>query len=57
MGSRSAEMYFVAHPLQAIGVQGTENGVAVTTKNPKTVQQPAKTFVTVNYGPSSSNRK
>ena len=42
---------------KAVGVQATENGVAVTTKNPKTVQQPAKTFVTVNYGPSSSNRK
>ncbi|KAJ5753838.1 uncharacterized protein N7511_007991 [Penicillium nucicola] len=42
---------------KAVGVQGTENGVAVTTKNPKYPQQPAKNIVTVTYGPSSANRK
>lgn len=43
---------------QAIGVQGTENGgVTVTTKKTSAPQQPAKTFVNVNYGPKTSTRK
>jgi hypothetical protein len=42
---------------QAVGVQATENGVAVTTKKPSNPQQPAQNLVTVTYGPSTSNRK
>ncbi|KAJ5302045.1 hypothetical protein PENANT_c008G10416 [Penicillium antarcticum] len=42
---------------KAIGVQGTENGVAVTTKKPTNPQQPAKNIVTVTYGPSTATRK
>ncbi|BCR89065.1 60S ribosomal protein L28 [Aspergillus chevalieri] len=43
---------------KAIGVQGTENGgVTVTTKKTSAPQQPAKTFVNVNYGPKTSTRK
>ncbi|KAJ5476011.1 hypothetical protein N7475_001740 [Penicillium sp. IBT 31633x] len=42
---------------KAIGVQATENGVAVTTKKPSNANQPAKNLVTVTYGPSTSTRK
>ncbi|CAP80103.1 hypothetical protein N7519_007642 [Penicillium mononematosum] len=42
---------------KAVGVQATENGVAVTTKKPSNPQQPAQNLVTVTYGPSTSNRK
>ncbi|OQE13145.1 hypothetical protein PENFLA_c053G06774 [Penicillium flavigenum] len=42
---------------KAVGVQATENGVAVTTKKPSNPQQPAQNVVTVTYGPSTSNRK
>ncbi|KAJ5545345.1 Ribosomal protein L28e [Penicillium sp. DV-2018c] len=45
------------HSFKAIGVQGTENGVAVITKKPSNPHQPAQNLVTVTYGPSSSNRK
>ncbi|KAJ5932709.1 hypothetical protein N7516_007198 [Penicillium verrucosum] len=42
---------------KAVGVQATENGVAVTTKKPSNPQQPAQNVVTVTYGPSTSTRK
>ncbi|CAI7610154.1 unnamed protein product [Penicillium discolor] len=42
---------------KAVGVQATENGVAVTTKKPSNPQQPASNVVTVTYGPSTSTRK
>ncbi|CAG8901907.1 unnamed protein product [Penicillium egyptiacum] len=42
---------------KAIGVQATENGVAVTTKKPSNPQQPGQNLVTVTYGPRTSNRK
>ncbi|KAJ5972657.1 uncharacterized protein N7479_002575 [Penicillium vulpinum] len=42
---------------KAIGVQATENGVAVTTKKPSNPQQPGQNLVTVTYGPKTSTRK
>ncbi|KAJ5783678.1 uncharacterized protein N7518_009355 [Penicillium psychrosexuale] len=42
---------------KAVGVQPTENGVAVITKKPSNPQQPAQNLVTVTYGPSTANRK
>ncbi|KAJ5598266.1 hypothetical protein N7537_008350 [Penicillium hordei] len=42
---------------KAVGVQATENGVAVITKKPSNPQQPAQNVVTVTYGPSTSTRK
>ncbi|KUM55680.1 hypothetical protein PENPOL_c022G01312 [Penicillium polonicum] len=45
------------HSYKAVGVQATENGVAVTTKKPSNPQQPAQNVVTVTYGPSTSTRK
>ncbi|KAF7522693.1 hypothetical protein PCG10_007207 [Penicillium crustosum] len=45
------------HSYKAVGVQATENGVAVITKKPSNPQQPAQNVVTVTYGPSTSTRK
>ncbi|KGO37583.1 Ribosomal protein L28e [Penicillium expansum] len=45
------------HSYKAVGVQATENGVAVTTKKPSNPQQPGQNLVTVTYGPSTSTRK
>jgi large subunit ribosomal protein L28e len=42
---------------KAIGVQATENGVAVTTKKPTNPNQPGQNLVTVTYGPKTSTRK
>ncbi|KAJ5205619.1 hypothetical protein N7472_002067, partial [Penicillium cf. griseofulvum] len=41
---------------KAIGVQATENGVAVTTKKPSNPNQPGQNLVTVTYGPKTSTR-
>ncbi|KAF3403476.1 putative 60S ribosomal protein L28e [Penicillium rolfsii] len=43
---------------KAVGVQSLEDGsIAVTTKKPNNTQQPAKSLVTVTYGPKTSTRK
>ncbi|KAJ5822909.1 hypothetical protein N7447_005249 [Penicillium robsamsonii] len=42
---------------KAVGVQATENGVAVTTKKPTNPNQPGQNLVTVTYGPKTSTRK
>ncbi|KAJ5504684.1 hypothetical protein N7463_007558 [Penicillium fimorum] len=45
------------HSYKAVGVQATENGVAVTTKKPSNPNQPGQNLVTVTYGPKTSTRK
>ncbi|KAJ5902492.1 60S ribosomal protein L28 [Penicillium taxi] len=43
---------------KAIGIQGTDSGdLNVVTKKTSSPQHPAKTFVTVTYGPKASIRK
>ncbi|KGO63669.1 Ribosomal protein L28e [Penicillium italicum] len=44
------------HSYKAVGIQATENGVAVITKKPSNPQQPGQNLVTVTYGPSTSTR-
>lgn len=48
----------LTEPLQAVGVQPTENGgVVAITKKSGNPQKPAQNLVSVTYGPSTSTRK